>query len=162
MSRHCNWQLLQMEGYVNWHISQCSSEAWHHTVQRFQRTLSSDVRLRSGISRAYGLVFRSGDYLGEKRLKATPDPDTILRNLESFEKKWLTKRLNGKFIKNAEGKNAIQQLKVHINRGCLSVIPAHASTSGNECLHRRFNCAIRTNRISVEMALIHCSRLFHG
>lgn len=32
-----------------------------HAVQRFQRTLSSDVRFRSGICRAYGLVFRSAD-----------------------------------------------------------------------------------------------------
>jgi len=131
-----------------------------HALQRFQRTLSSDVRLRSGICRAYGLVFRSADDLGEKRLKATPDPDTILRNLESFEKKWLAKKLNGKFIVNAEGKNAIQHLKVHINRGCLSGIPAHVSTSGNERLHRRLNYAIRTNRISVEMVLIRCRRLF--
>jgi len=68
--------------------------------------------------------------------------------------------LNGKFIINDEGKNAIQYLKVHINRGCLSGIPAHASTSGNECSHRRLNYAIHTNCISVEMALIHCSSLF--
>lgn len=93
-------------------------------------------------------------------MKATLDPDTILRNLESFEKKWATRKLNGKLIINTEGNNAIQHLKVHINRGCLSGIPAHASISGNERLHRRLNYAIRTNRISVEMALICCSRLF--
>lgn len=131
-----------------------------HAVQRFQRTLSRDVRLKCGICREYGLVFRSADDLGEKRLKATPDTNTILRNLESFEKKWLTKKSNGNFIINAEGKNAIQHLKVHINRGCLSGIPAHASTSGNERLHRHLHYAMRTNRISVEMALIRCSRLF--
>ena len=93
-------------------------------------------------------------------MKATPDTNTVLRNLESFEKKWLTKKLNGNFIINAEGKNAIQHLKVHINQGCLSGTPAHASTSGNERLHRHLHYAIRTNRISVEMALIRCSRLF--
>jgi len=131
-----------------------------HAVQRFQRTLSSDIRLRSGICREYGLVFRRADDLGEKRLKETPDKETILRNLESFEKKWMSKKINGKSVINSEGKNAIQLLKVHINRGCLSGIPAHASTSGNERLHRRLNYAIRTNRISVEMALIRCSRLF--
>jgi len=58
--------------------------------------LSSDVRLRSGICRAYGLVFRSADDLGEKSLKSTPDPDTILGNFESFEKKWLTKKVEWK------------------------------------------------------------------
>lgn len=42
----------------------------------------------------------------------------------------------------------------------VSGIPAHASTSGNERLHRHLNYAIRTNRISVEMALICCRRLF--
>ena len=75
-----------------------------HAVQRFLRTLTSDVRLRSGIAKEYGLVFRHADDLGVKRLKETPDVHVILRNLESFEKKWSTKTWNGHPIINTEGK----------------------------------------------------------
>ena len=147
-SRHILLQGIAIDNCLKWkgmltgifHNVQVKLDLFH-TVQRFQPTLSRDVRLRSGICREYALVFRSADDLGEKRLKATPDTNTILRNLESFEKKWLTK-LNGNFVINAEGKNAIQHLKVHINRGCVSGIPAHASTSWNKHLHRHLHYAI--------------------
>lgn len=48
---------------------------------------------------------------------------------------------------------------MHINRGYLSGMPAHAATSGNERLHRRLNYAVHANRIGLEMAFIRCSRL---
>ena len=54
----------------------------------------------------------------------------------------------------------IQNLKVRIYRGCLSGIPSHAATSGNEWLHRRLNYAIHTNHFSQEMAFTRCSGLF--
>lgn len=45
-------------------------------------TLPMPVRLSTDICKSYGLVFRQSSDLGIKRLKPTPDKETLLRNLD--------------------------------------------------------------------------------
>ena len=131
-----------------------------HATQRFVKTLAMEVRLKTDICKGYGLVFRQPCDLGVTRLKATPDTQTLLRNLESFERKWCLKMWKGASILNPAAKKAITNIKLHIGKGCLSGIPVGVSTSGNERLHRHLNNALKTNKLGLETAYVRCSRLF--
>ena len=132
-----------------------------HAVQRFLTQLPKRSRLTSEITKEYGLIFRPRHDLGEKRLHATPDPDTILRNIASFEHKWYAKTgKDGSPIVNDNAKKAIHNIKIHIKKGCTSSIPSGYSTSRNERLHRELNSIFKANRIGLELAHLRCSRLF--
>lgn len=43
-------------------------------------------------------------------------------------------------------------------KGCLSNIPIHISTSGNERLHRHMNNVLKINKIGLETAYVRCSK----
>ena len=47
----------------------------------------------------------------------------------------------------------INNLKVHISRGCLSDIPAHFGTNRNENLHRSLNSRFSGSRLGIEVAV---------
>lgn len=131
-----------------------------HAVQRFTKALSHDVRLRSGIAKEYGLIFRHPHDLGEKRVSPTPDTDTILQNLAGFQRKWSQQTFNGLPVISPAAQKAIDNIQVHIQKGCTSCIPSHCSTSRNERLHRELNHILSTNRIGLELAFLRCSRIF--
>lgn len=56
----------------------------------------------------------------------------------------------------------IEKLKIHIERGCLSDIPPHFSTSKNENLHCLLNSRFAGNRLGVEVAVALLTTFFHG
>ena len=93
-----------------------------HAVQRFTKALSHDVRLRSGIAKEYGLIFRHPHDLGEKRVSPTPDTDTILQNLAGFQRKWSQQTFNGLPVISPAAQKAIDNIQVHIQKGCTSCI----------------------------------------
>jgi hypothetical protein len=119
------------------------------------------ARLKTDICRAYGLVFRAPNDLGNVRHHATPDSHIILSNINSFERRFSSITWNGSCILNSYAKNAMKKIKAHIVNGCLSHIPAHVSTSGNELLHRHLNYIFQTDKIGMDTAYIRCSRLFY-
>ena len=131
-----------------------------HAVQRFLKTLPGCTRIGSGIAKEYGLIFRRPSDLGEKRTQPTVDKETMLKNLEGFQTKWSYKRWNNNVILNIEAKKALQNIKSHIERGCLSDIPVQCSTSGNERIHRHMNSVLHTNRIGLDLAYHRCARFF--
>ena len=87
------------------------------------KTVPVGARIGSGIAKEYGLVFHRPSDLGEKCNQPTADKEKMLKNLAGFELKWFTKRWNGNIILNAKGRKALQNIKTHIERGCLSGIP---------------------------------------
>lgn len=60
---------------------------------------------------------------------ATPDPECIESNMEQLIFKW-----KGKL--SVATVNAIENLRHHVRKGCLSEIPPSAGTTLNERLHR--------------------------
>lgn len=131
-----------------------------HAVQRFTGALAREVRVKSGIAKEYGMIFRDPSDLGVTREKCTPDPITIGKNLDSFEKKWTGLKWNGISVINENAKKAIGNLRIHIEKGCLSGIPPRCSTGRNERLHRELNYILHSNKIGLEMAYVRCSRMF--
>ncbi|XP_028410080.1 uncharacterized protein LOC114532711 [Dendronephthya gigantea] len=131
-----------------------------HAVQRFVTTLPMAIRLNTDICKGYGLIFRQSNDLGIKRLQPTPDKETLIANLESFQRWWKSKTWKGEYILNQAAKKAICNIKLHIVKGCLSGIPVNVSTSRNERLHRNMNNVLKINKIGLETAYVRCSRLF--
>ena len=129
-----------------------------HAVQGFLKTLPGCAIIGSGIAKEYGLIFRRPSDLGEKRTQSTADKEKLLKNLEGFQRKWSYKRWNNNFILHIEAKKALQNIKTHIERGCLSDIPVQCSTSGNERIHRHMNSVLHTNRIGLDLAYHRCAR----
>lgn len=63
---------------------------------------------------------------------------------------------NGQLIINENAK-AIENLKLQIQKGCLSEIPVPCTTSKNEQLHKEMNSVLSTNRIVLNL-IKRCSR----
>ena len=103
-----------------------------HAVQRVLSVLPRDVRVMSGVAKEYGFIFHQLSDLGENRRKHTPDSSTIIKNLDSFLRKWSPAKWNGNPVLDSNTMAAINKLKHHISKGCLSHIPPHCSTSRNE------------------------------
>lgn len=152
----CKWKGLLSEMFPNVAVKL----DLFHAVQRFVSTLPMTVRLQSDICKRYGLVFRESSDIGDNRLQPTPNKETLLLNLESFENKWKFKKIKGNEVLNPAAKKALANIKVHITKGCLSNIPIHVTTSGNERLHRHLNTIMKSNRIGIDTAFVRCSRLF--
>ena len=76
------------------------------------------------------LVFRMNGDSGKKRLLDTPEPEIMLRKLESFVKKWKNPQDGvGRKVFTPETIEATRKLKHHITTGCLSNIPAGGGTN---------------------------------
>ena len=131
-----------------------------HAVQRFLSALPRNSRVCSGVSKEYGMVFRDPSDLGDVRMKCTPDATSIAKNLDSFEKKWADIKWRGVPVIDENTSKALQNIRLNIEKGCLSGIPPHCSTSGNERLHRELNYILHSNKLDLEMAYIRCSRMF--
>ena len=136
----------------------------YHEMQKVNAELIScdhTFKMASHVS-----VFRNGkwvpqyDYVcgdnGIYRLKSTPDPDSLCKQLEMFLSKWdkiIDVDGRGRPIITATVVQEVRKLKVHIERGCLSDIPPHFGTSRNENLHRSLNKRFTGNCIGVEVAV---------
>ena len=79
---------------------------------------------------------------------ATPDPEYIESNMEQLLFKW-----RGKL--SVATVNAIENLRHHVRKGCVSEIPPSAETTLNERLHRHFKRSLLcgASSISPELAL---------
>ncbi len=118
-----------------------------HACQRVIVTLD-DNNIKSQFGKEFGLIFRNDGDVDEERQQVTPTPEIIIGNLEQFLDRWQGK-LSARTIK------AIDDLKKHINAGCLSGILPGEGTERNERLHRhlRRSLLVGANSISPELAI---------
>ena len=117
-----------------------------HAVQRIIKTLRKGTVESHKFSKEVGLVFRKDGDVGEDRVFPTPDPECIESNLEQLLFKWEGK-LSGPTL------NAIENVREHVRRGCLSGIPPSAGTTLNERLHRHLKCSMLCGASSVSPEL---------
>jgi hypothetical protein len=132
-----------------------------HTVQHFTSSIPKRKQYHAEISRNYSLVFRSSTDLGVARLANTPESSVLLQNMDKFEKKWKeVKYSTGEAVLNTNAMKEIENIKVHVRKGCLSGIPPGCGTNRNERLNRHLNQFLLNNKISVPLAYVRCFRLF--
>lgn len=125
-----------------------------HAISRISRKIPKRNNLRSECMKDLRLVFRSPTDVGENRTEETPGCDIMKEQMDNFVKQWST-------IRNDKGvavlpKKAIKEcnkLLKHIDRGCLSGIPTHISTSRNERLHRELKRQITNCKLGVAVAV---------
>jgi hypothetical protein len=118
-----------------------------HACQRVIQTVDNN-NFKFQFGKEFGLIFRCDGDLDEERQQVTPTPEIITANLEQFLYRWQG-MLNPKTIK------AIDDLRRHINSGCLSGILPGEGTEKNERFHRhlRRSLLVGANTISPELAV---------
>ena len=75
------------------------------------------------------LVFRDPSDLGKVRRKSTPSKQTLMVNLEQFLTKWNGVESEGEEILTQAAKKEIENLKKHIENGCLCNIPVSCGSN---------------------------------
>ena len=118
-----------------------------HACQRIVHTLDNDD-IKKQFSKEFGLIFRKDGDVSEERERGTPESDVIIGNLEQLLCRWQG-QLNAKTLK------AIDDLRKHINKGCLSNILPGEGTGKNERFHRhlRRSLLVGASTISPELAV---------
>ena len=91
----------------------------------------------------------------------TPSPEVLMENMKCFVEKWSAVTLEGASILTQVVTKELDQLKKHMEKGCLSEIPSNFGTNRNENLHRSINHRLSGHRLGVELAVALLSVFFH-
>ncbi|CAB4030423.1 Hypothetical predicted protein [Paramuricea clavata] len=133
-----------------------------HAVQRLVRKIPKRSKYSSDMAKEYGLVFRQPVDIGKERSSPSPPADVILRNLQKFCLKWESiQSAAGTNVLTKEMLKEIRNIKVHINKGCLSDIPVGCGTNRNERLHRDLKKIVATNRIGLPLLYTKMFRMLY-
>ena len=132
-----------------------------HAAQRILKHMPKRHPLYSHCKYDISMIFRDPKDRSAKRQMNTPEPRLLLDNVNQFVKKWENAEMNGWYILNENVVNELCQLKVHIERGCLSGIPPGCGTNKNENLHRMVNPFFSRCRMGLPLALALLTILFH-
>lgn len=133
-----------------------------HAVKRVTTALSKKHVYFYSAVQDFRLVFRSFGDGGTCRKQNTPPPPVIHKNIDLFLTKWeKISDIDGKPIITPAVRREIQNLIVHIDRGCLSGIPPHIGMNRNENLHRSLNKRLSGTRLGVEVAVALLTTFFH-
>ena len=108
----------------------------------------------------FGKVFRDPLDLGDNRKMPTPCKEVLLSNLQLFLDKWSSWQCDEVKLLNSERLATISNIRGHIQKGCLSEIPAGFSTSVNERLHKEMKKLLCKNRMGTQLAYAKFSRFF--
>lgn len=119
-----------------------------HACSRVLQTIPKSDSARQQFSKEFSLIFRRNGDLGEERTMSTPDPDEIEANLERLLFVWRQKL-------TVDTIHQIENLRKHIQKGCLSDIPVACGTEKNERLHRHLNRSLLcgVSKIGPELAI---------
>ena len=136
-----------------------------HGVQRVTKTLSRKHthKLTQRCMQDLRLVFRQDGDSSERRMCTTPTPQVMMTKMDSFITKWKDVA-NDKGVRlfSAQTDTALNNLKCHIQRGCLSAIPPGAGTNRNERLHQCINSFFHRSRIGILLAYALLTLIFHA
>lgn len=97
------------------------------------------------------MVLRDPSDRGPQRLKPTPSSTILLANMETFVCKWRSVRSNEKIMLNPAAIRDTENLKIHMQKECLSGIGPGRGTNRNERLHRQLNTIMTSSRYGVEL-----------
>ena len=119
-----------------------------HACMSVVQTISKSESHSKKFARELCMIFRQNGDLGDERTMSTPCPDEIEANLERLLFVW-----GGKLSK--ETLHQIENLRKHIQKGCLSDIPVGCGTETNERLHRHLNRSLLcgVSKIGPELAV---------
>ena len=137
-----------------------------YAIQQVVRKIPEKKRRESQMTRAcihdFSLLFRTATDRGDERLEETPPPEEILGHLKEFLGTF--KHMTGETGERLFPLSAIRQLdqlKLHIEEGCLSGIPPGSGTERTEELHSILKPVLEKKFLSTDMAVPLLSTLFY-
>ena len=126
-----------------------------HAIQRVTSKVPKGKRqyLSSSFINYFKMIFRADADQGEIKEMDTPDEQTIMSNLECPTERWKDVNYdNGEAVLNGNVLHEIENLKVCIERGCLSRISQGGGSTRNENLHNNLKAVIARSRLGCELA----------
>ena len=129
-----------------------------HAVQRVAKKIPKRHRLRYECMEEFRLVFRQPTDLGKNRTKATPETEVIQSNMDRFVERWKNAECQGNKVLSKSALKEIDNLRIHVQKGCLSGIKPGRGTNRNEELHKDLNKIFSSSRYGVELAYTHYSQ----
>ena len=132
-----------------------------HATQRVIKTFPKGSEWSKQISTEFGLVFRADGDCGATRCLTTPAPDIIERNLDNFIKRWKNTLSHDDQAKTFK---ELQNLRVHVKKGCLSGIHPGQGTESNERLHQTLNKSLLCGATTIgpEIAIAVITLIFYA
>ena len=119
-----------------------------HACMRVVQTVPKSEDFSKKFANDFSLIFRRNGDLGEERTMDTPCPEELEANLERLLFVWRDKLPKETLFQ-------IENLRKHIQQGCLSDIPVGCGTEKNERLHRHLNRSLLcgVSKIGLELAV---------
>ena len=156
----CLWRDYLREVFVT-----SSSTVWlnlDHAIQTVVETIPEENPMRKRFLKKFRLVFRSENDYGAERTLPTPSTVKILENFNGFLASWHSSEHVEDQVMSDHTLNALEELRVHITKGCLSNIPGNVSGVRNEKLHNLLkNSALVGIRFGLEMANALLNTIFY-
>ena len=123
-----------------------------HAIKRVGEKVSKKHPLRKVFMDDWRLVFRDPSDLGKDRKLITPAPEILESNLDKFKEQWKDAEYNKQPVMNESALKEIENIRVHMKKGCLSGIKPGRGTNRNEELHKNLNNIMSASRYGVELA----------
>ena len=123
-----------------------------HAVKRFCEKIPKRHPLRQECIKQWKNVFRDSTDQGETRHLPTPSPAILESNLDKFLLLWKESEYDGKKLLSSAAWKEIENIRVHIQKGCLSGIKPGRGTNRNENLHKDLNKIMSCSKYGVELA----------
>ena len=108
---------------------------------------STSKCLHEGVSQ----IFRQDNDQGSTRLKNTPDKEQLEKNLNSLIERWVNVPSNP--LGHLQTAMERENLRLPIQKGCLSDLPPGCGTEKNEQLHRLLNRFLITGTTTISSLL---------
>ena len=131
-----------------------------HAVQRTIKTIPKRGRkdsvvkmIRRRMINDFTMIFRDPSDNGPTRTMTTPSKRTILEQLDNFLFKWKKDTYSDENILPRTAITEINNLRKHIERGCLSGIPPSCGSNRNEAMHKTLRKNISRQRLGIQLAL---------
>eukprot|EP00794_Sanderia_malayensis_P009384 gene9384-10373_t len=134
-----------------------------HALQRLTRTLEKSNPYQNRICQDLRSIFRQEGDSRQFRTMATPTAEVIEQKLLTILNSWESVQalLDGKSIINTKFKKAVENLLIHIRKGCLSDIPVGLATGMNENLHKNLNKVFKGLKMGPELAVSLLTMFFY-
>lgn len=134
-----------------------------HGIQRIVSTISKSHPFHKNMCNDLkGFVRKITDMKGDRK-DHTDSASNLIKRLDEIVEKWTSVEhlTEGISLINAETRIAIENLRRHINKGCLSDIPPQCTTSMNENLHKLFNKLVKGQKMGPELAFAVFTMFFY-
>ena len=123
-----------------------------HAVKRFTDKVPKRHPLSYSCISEWKMVFRANNDHGKERQCMTPTPEVLELNLDSFIKRWKDADYDGRKLLSPNALKELDNIRVHMKRGCLSGIQPGRGTNRNENLHKNINLIMSSSKYGVELA----------